>query len=193
MALEEALDCYPKEIETRGGLNCLVRPLEEGDHEMYHAFFGAMQPQELIYIKHRVSDPAILKHWCGGIDLGRILPLLAIKDESIIGVSTLHQQLGGWKRHIGRISTHVRPDSRGKGLAMKLMEEVVDIARQCGLERMEAEFMSGQERGMKAAAHLGFAELYRLEDYVKDMQALTHDYIMMGLELITDEEYAGMG
>ncbi len=76
---------------------------------------------------------------------------------------------------------------------MKLMEEVVDIARQCGLERMEAEFMSEQERGMKAAAHLGFAELYRLEDYVKDMQAVTHDYIMMGLELITDEEYAGMG
>jgi hypothetical protein len=40
---------------------------------------------------------------------------------------------------------------------------------------------------------LGFSNLVRLEDYVKDMQAITHDYILMGLDLKTDEEYAGMG
>jgi hypothetical protein len=28
---------------------------------------------------------------------------------------------------------------------------------------------------------------------VKDMQAIDHDYILMGLELKTDEEYAGVG
>jgi hypothetical protein len=28
---------------------------------------------------------------------------------------------------------------------------------------------------------------------VKDMQAITHDYILMGRELLTDEEYAGVG
>jgi hypothetical protein len=33
----------------------------------------------------------------------------------------------------------------------------------------------------------------RLPDYVKDMQAISHDYILMGLDLKTDEEYAGMG
>ena len=31
----------------------------------------------------------------------------------------------------------------------------------------------------------------RLDDYVKDMQAISHDYILMGLDLRTDEEYAG--
>jgi hypothetical protein len=39
---------------------------------------------------------------------------------------------------------------------------------------------------------LGFSKLLRLEDYVKDMQAITHDYVLMGLHLKTDEEYAGM-
>ncbi len=29
-----------------------------------------------------------------------------------------------------------------------------------------------------------------LEDYVKDMQAIKHDYVLMGLDLKTDEEYA---
>ena len=39
-------------------------------------------------------------------------------------------------------------------------------------------------------AMLGFSQLLRLEDYVKDMQAISHDYILMGLDLKTDEEYA---
>jgi hypothetical protein len=33
----------------------------------------------------------------------------------------------------------------------------------------------------------------RLGNYVKDMQANSHDYILMGLDLKTDEEYAGVG
>ena len=42
-------------------------------------------------------------------------------------------------------------------------------------------------------ALLGFSQLLCLENYVKDMQAVSHDYILMGLELKTDEEYAGVG
>jgi hypothetical protein len=38
-------------------------------------------------------------------------------------------------------------------------------------------------------AMLGFSELLRLEDYVKDMQAIKHDYVLMGFDLTTDEEY----
>ena len=40
---------------------------------------------------------------------------------------------------------------------------------------------------------LGFQVLVTLPDYVKDMQAITHDYVLMGLDLKTDEEYAGVG
>jgi len=46
---------------------------------------------------------------------------------------------------------------------------------------------------MKVFALLGFTTLARLPNYVKDMQAVTHDYVLMGLDLKTDEEYAGMG
>ena len=37
------------------------------------------------------------------------------------------------------------------------------------------------------------AKLLRLENYVKDMQAVSHDYILMGLDLLTDEEYTSAG
>jgi len=73
------------------------------------------------------------------------------------------------------------------------VSEILDIARRAGLEKVEAEFIGEQAAGIKMFALLDFRELLRLEDYVKDMQAISHDYILMGLELKTDEEYTNAG
>lgn len=193
MSLEFALDEYAREIQCGNDLQCVVRPLESADENRFHEFFLAMPGHELMFIKHRVTDPAVIHDWCQNIDLGRNLPLLALRDGKIIGVATLHQQLGGWRRHIGRVSVHIHPDFRGRGLARELVNEVVEIARQCGLEKVEAEFIGKQEGGIKMFSLLGFSTLVRLPEYVRDMQAIPHDYILMGLDLVTDEEYAGMG
>ncbi|MCL5097432.1 MAG: hypothetical protein M1608_07880 [Candidatus Omnitrophica bacterium] len=49
-----------------------------------------------------------------------------------------------------------------------------------------------QEAAIKMFSLLEFRTLVRLPDYVKDMQAIAHDYFLIGLDLETDEEYAGM-
>ncbi|MGH7971768.1 MAG: GNAT family N-acetyltransferase, partial [Limisphaerales bacterium] len=85
------------------------------------------------------------------------------------------------------------PQYRGRGLARALIGEIVGLARSVSLERVEAEFIGEQEAAVKMFAMLGFSNLVRLEDYVKDMQAISHDYILMGVNLKTDEEYAGVG
>ncbi len=56
-----------------------------------------------------------------------------------------------------------------------------------------AEFIGEQEAAIKMFALLGFSNLLRLPDYVKDMQGISHDYILMGIVLKTEEEYAGVG
>ena len=91
------------------------------------------------------------------------------------------------------MSVLVHPEFRGRGLARALIAEILDIARHASLERVEAEFIGEQEAAVKMFAMLGFNQLLRLDDYVKDMQAVTHDYLLMGLDLRTDEEYAGVG
>ena len=193
MALDYILDEYPKGLKLKGGLECTVRPLEPGDEISFHEFFLAVPVHERMFIKHRVTEPEVIRDWCQNIDLGRNFPLLAFADGQIVADATLHQQLGGWKRHIGRVSVLVHPQFRGRGLARALVTDVIDIARRQGLEKVEAEFIGGQEAAMKVFALLGFRELLRLPNYVKDMQAVSHDYILMGLELKTDEEYAGVG
>ncbi|HWX19046.1 MAG TPA: GNAT family N-acetyltransferase [Candidatus Binatia bacterium] len=193
MSLEFELQKYPKDIKLKDESKCRLRPLRKDDETGFHEFFLAVPEAERMFIKHRVTEPDVIRDWCRNIDLGRNLPLLALMDSRIVGVATLHQQLGGWKRHIGRVSVLVLPRYRGRGLARGMVGEIVAIARGVGLERVEAEFIGEQEAAIKMFAMLGFSNLIRLDDYVKDMQSITHDYILMGLDLKTDEEYAGVG
>lgn len=192
MSLEFELQKYPKDIKLKDGTKTKLRPLKKDDEKAFHEFFLAVPEAERMFIKHRVTEPSVIKEWCQHIDLGRNLPLLAVMDGKVVADATLHQQLGGWKRHIGRVSVLVHPKYRGRGLARALISEIVNIARHLGLQKVEAEFIGEQEAAIKMFAMLGFSNLVRLEDYVKDMQAITHDYVLMGLDLKTDEEYAGM-
>jgi GNAT superfamily N-acetyltransferase len=193
MSLEIELQKFPKEMKLKDGSKCRLRPLRKDDETGFHEFFLAVPESERMFIKHRVTDIKVIRDWCRKIDYGRNLPLVALIGGRIVGVATLHQQLGGWKRHIGRVSVLVLPRYRGRGLARALVNEIVAIARGGGLERVEAEFIGDQDAAIKMFALMGFSNLVRLEGYVKDMQSITHDYILMGLDLKTDEEYAGVG
>jgi phosphinothricin acetyltransferase len=189
-SIDLELQKFPKTIRLKDTKKATLRTLRAEDEKELHLLFQGIQERERMFIKHRVQDIKVIRDWCRNIDTGRNLPMVGILNGQIAGLATLHQQLGGWKRHIGRVSVLVHPDSRGQGLATALITEILDIARRAGLEKVEAEFIGEQEAAMKMFALLGFSKLVQLADYVKDMQAVSHDYVLMGLELKTDEEYA---
>src|SRR5207237_8067870 len=140
---------YPKEIKLKDGSKSKFRPLRKDDEKEFHEFFLAIPEAERMFIKHRVTEPQVIREWCQNIDLGRNLPLLAVADGKIVGDATLHQALGGWKRHLGRVSVLVHPQYRGRGLAKALVSEVVEIARHIGLEKVEAEFIGRQAAALQ--------------------------------------------
>lgn len=189
-SIELDLAKFPKNIKLKDGKKAVLRPLKPDDEKAFHLLFQGIPERERMFIKHRVQDIKVIRDWCRNIDYGRNLPLLGLIDGKIVGAATLHQRLGGWKRHIGRVSVLVHPEYRGRGLARSLITEILELARAAGLEKAEAAFIAEQEAAVKMFAMLGFSQLIRLDDYVKDMQAITHDYILMGMELKTDEEYA---
>ena len=192
-SVDHILEKYPSAVTLRDNLKVTLRPLEASDEKAFHEFFVTVPETERLLFKHRVTDPQVIRDWVQRIDYGKILPLLAFADDRIIADASLHQQLAGWKRHIGRISIVVHPNYRGRGLARSLVRELIDIARDAGLEKLEAEFLGEQEAARRVFAEVGFSDLLVLPDYVKDMQAVSHDYVLMGRHIITDEEYAGMG
>ena len=191
--IELELQRFPKVVQLKDGTKATLRQLRPDDEKEFHGLFLSIPEPERMFIKHRVAEIETIRDWCRNIDYGRNLPLVGLVGGKIAGDATLHQQLGGWKRHVGRVSVLVHPEFRGRGLARALISEIVEIARQVGLEKVEAEFIGEQAAAIKMFALLGFSQLLRLENHVKDMQAISHDYILMELGLKTDEEYAGVG
>ncbi len=193
MLMEEIIEQYPKTVKLKDGSPITLRPLRAEDEKEFHRFFVAVPETERILFKHRVTDPEVIREWCQRIDYNKVLPILALDGPKIVADASLHQTLGGWKRHIGRVSVVVHPGYRGRGIAGVLVSELIDVARNLGLERLEAEFLGEQKAARRVFEERGFNQFLYLQDYVKDMQAIPHDYVLMGRELITDEEYAGMG
>lgn len=113
--------------------------------------------------------------------------------QKVIGEVTLRLRPGGWKRHIGVITVLTHPEYRGRDVAKILVTEQIEIARALGLNKLESELNGERKVAIRALEDLGFHYLMRLENSVLDMKASAHDYILMGMDLKVDEEYAGVG
>jgi GNAT superfamily N-acetyltransferase len=114
-----------------------------------------------------------------------------LRGQTVIGEATLHQRMGGWKRHIGLITLLTHPQYRGRDVSKILVSELVEIAGRSGLRRLEAELNGERKIALHVLAQLGFSKLMHLEDYVLDMKAAAHDYVLLGMNLKVNEEYAG--
>lgn len=193
MMLEYALEKFPFSVKLRDGTECNVRPLGKRDDARLHKFFLAVPEEERLFIKQPIFDRTMFKNWCRHADFERNLPLLMLHRQKVIGEATLHQRFGGWKRHIGLVTVLTHPQYRGRDVAKILVAEVVEIARILGLRRLEAELNGERKVAIHALEYIGFQHLLRQEDYVLDMKAITHDFVLMGMDLRTDEEYAGVG
>jgi len=75
------------------------------------------------------------------------------------------------------VLTH--PQYRGRDVAKILVAELIEIAHHAGLRKLEAELNGERRVAIRALAQLGFPRMMYLTDYVMDMKAVTHDYVLM--------------
>lgn len=193
MSLEYALEHFPAQHKLKDGLACVIRPLGRRDESKLRRFFGVVPEEERLYIKQSINDGELFRQWCRRPDYEQNLPLIMLQRDVIIGEATLHQRKGGWKRHIGLVTVLTHPEYRGRDVAKILVAEIIRAAQYLGLKKLEAELNGERKVAIRALELLGFRQLMRLEDYVLDMQARAHDYVVMGMDLITDEDYAAAG
>jgi GNAT superfamily N-acetyltransferase len=191
MCLEYALEKYPATITLKDGLECVIRPLGKKDELKLHKFLLVVPEIERLFIKQNVTDRTMIREWCQHADFESNLPILMLHKNLVIGQATLHQRPGGWRRHIGVVTVLTHPDYRGRDVAKILVEHLVEVARHLGLKKLEARLNGERKVAIKALAQIGFRTLLNLPEYVLDMQGGSHDYVFMGIDLITDEEYAG--
>jgi GNAT superfamily N-acetyltransferase len=170
---------YPKEMTLRNKRRVLVRPLESGDFERLHKFFLALPEGDRLFLRHDVSDPNVVRNWVNKIDFDRVIPLLALDGDEIIADGTLHLAQHGWLQHVGGIRMVVAASHRQLGLGSLLARELVALAEQRGLEKLQAQMIEDDLGAIKMFKHLGFKPVALIKDVVKDRQGARRNLAIM--------------
>ena len=170
---------YSKEGGLKDGSRVKLRPLVKADREMLLKFFQGLDAKGLSFLRSDVRDPAVIDHWVNHIDYHRVFPLVAEADGRIVGDVTLHMRKVGWKRHIGNVRVVVAKDYQGRGLGTLLINEIVELAGEFGLEKLIAEVHLQAQGAFNAFKKAGFSVKAVFEDLVKDLSGKSSDLVVM--------------
>jgi L-amino acid N-acyltransferase YncA len=182
--IEELLeDRYPKPLTLRDGTVVTVRPLVRSDEPRLLEFFQDIPNEDRIFLKDNVTDPATVANWCRNVNYDLVLPLIAELDGRIVADASLHHQPRGWMSHVGRVRISIHKTIRGKGLATLLLRELIVISANCGLEKLDAEFMAPQVAAMAPFEHVGFKRAAVLPQHVRDLKGRNHDFVLLVYDL----------
>ncbi len=69
-----------------------------------------------------------------------------------------------------------------------MVRELIKIAHDSGLDKLEIEFIRQQEAGIRVLSSLGFQKVALLQGHAKDLQGQTRDLLVMVYDLTLDDE-----
>jgi RimJ/RimL family protein N-acetyltransferase len=182
---------YFKEGVLKDGTRVILRPLETKDREKLIDFFRRLDDRELSFLRNDVRDPAVIDHWMEHLDYQRVFPLVAEFEGRIVGDATLHMRKVGWKRHLGNVRVVVAKDFQGRGLGTLLINELVDLAAEFGLEKLVAEIHLQATAALSVFKKAGFSVKAVFEDLVKDPQGRNSDLVVMVCDVLGRDRRVG--
>ena len=162
--LPEQIKSYREYLTLKDGVGVLLRPMTAEDRERLVDLFAPVSEEDALYLQDNVRDPALIDSWCTNLDYTRVLPLLALFRERAVGEATLHMRKGP-KRHIGEVRIFLAKEFRKRGLGIRMLTKLVELARRQGLHLLIAEVVTDQSNVIKAFQHLGFQLHSTIEDY----------------------------
>ena len=168
-----------REMATlKDGAYILLRSMVSEDQQRLMEFYSAVNSDDLRYFRHYVKDPAVIQDWCEHLDYSKVLPILALNKDRVVGSASLHFGEGP-KRHIGEVRLFLAKDYRKRGLGMKMIRALIDLARKHGLIILLAEVIAEQTKVVKAFESLGFKSQATLDDYYLFSDGETCDVVLM--------------
>jgi L-amino acid N-acyltransferase YncA len=176
--LPEQIKNFREMATLKDGAYILLRPMVAEDQERLMCFYSTVSEDDLRYFRHYVKDPALIREWCEHLDYSKVLPVLALAKDHVVGSASLHFGEGP-KRHIGEVRLFLAKDYRKRGLGMKMIRALIDLARKHGLSILLAEVIAEQTKVVKAFEMLGFKSQATLDDYFLFPDGETRDVVLM--------------
>ena len=170
---------YPRAIQLGDGTQVTLRPLMKDDEQSLLAYFQQLPPEDRLCLKVDVTDPDVIKGWILDLNYDKILPIIATDNGRVIGDATLHFSPIGWNRHEGEIRLTTDPQYRVKGLGTLLIEDIIDLGRELGLEQISAEIPPMLDKAFYLFEKMGFQEVAVLKGFVRDLEGTESDLVLM--------------
>lgn len=170
---------YSKTADLKNGSSFTIRPLRKEDQKALHQYFLRLPEGDRLCLRNDVTDPKVIENWIYDLDYDVVLPLVALEGDKIVANATLTFNPIGWTQHQGEIRITSDPDYRKMGLATILIENLVQIATDLGLEQLTAEMAPTVDEAYFLFEKLGFQDASVLRDFIKDLQGKHHDLVLM--------------
>ena len=174
---------YPRKVVLEDKSEVTFRPLRKDDGKALSDFFRNLPLRDRACLKEDVADPKVIENWIYNLDYDNVLPIIAIHNGTIAGDATLHFNHIGWTKHQGEIRLTTDTLYRGKGLGTMLAQDIIDIAKQLGLELLSIEMAPGLFEAFSLFEKLGFTRAAVLKGFIIDLDGKETDLILMTMHL----------
>ena len=180
--LSEQVKTYREIVTLRDGANVLLRPMAAEDEKAVIELFAPISDDDLRYLRDNVRNPVVIQDWCHKLDYSKVLPLLALVKDRVVGEATLHFRKGP-RRHIGEVRIYLAKDFRQRGLGTRMLKTLIELARKQDLYILVAEIITEQPQVIKAFQNLGFVLRCTFEDFFMLPDGDLRDSVFLTLAL----------
>jgi L-amino acid N-acyltransferase YncA len=170
---------YPKNVQLKDGREVILRPLAQDDFDGLFSFFQAIPEEDRLYLAHDVSDPDLIRRWTDELDFERVIPLVALERDRIVGDGTLHLSLRGWMQHIGQIRLVTARSHRQTGLGTVIARDLVALAAERGLQKLQAHVIEDSVGAVRMFEAVGFKKVTVVEKLVRDQHGAERNLAIM--------------
>jgi L-amino acid N-acyltransferase YncA len=178
----EASLIYPREVALRDGRNVSLRLMEAGDKEGVLGLARALPPDDLLFLRTDITEPATIDQWLRNIEEGTTITVVAELSGNVIGYASIHTDGARWTRRVGEVRVQVSADYRERGLGKRLVGEIFRLGQDLGLKKMAAMMTPEQASARAAFKELGFQVEATLQDWVVDRGGRSRDLLIMSLD-----------
>ena len=185
MAKQEAGESsgYARELKLSDGRRVSLRLMEAADKERVLSFAQSLPPDDLLFLRTDITEPALVDEWIGNLEKGATVTVLAEVDGKLAGYASLHLEQALWTRRVGEIRVQVGVPYRGAGLGRQLAARIFRLGQARGLKKMAA-MMTPDQAGARAAFEkIGFSVEALLQDWVVDRKGRPRDLLIMSHDL----------
>jgi RimJ/RimL family protein N-acetyltransferase len=151
-------------ITLSDGGRVLLRPLTAEDREQLIELFQQVSVEDLRYMRHNVMDAKLIASWVENLDYDRVLPLVAVINERLVGSATLHF-FEGPARHRAEVRIYLAKEVRRRGVGSRMIQALIDMSKRRNIYMIEAQIINEQATVIRAFQNLGFVRKCILDNY----------------------------